>query len=160
MVYCFVKIVSLETTTEKMFEWFSFNNLKANASKCHLFLSPYEPVSVNIKGSIIESSNCEKLLGVYIDSTFSFEYHINRICCKASQKFHAFFRVAKYISEDKKHMLFKSFIISQFSYCLIVWMCDGRGLNNKINNIHERTLRWFYGKKRKKFWKIWKIWKT
>ena len=103
-----------------MFEWFSFNNLKANASKCHLFLSPYQPVSVNIKGSIIESSNCEKLLGIYIDSNFSFEYHINRICRKASQKLHAWSRIAKYISEDKKRMLFKSFIISQVNYCPIV----------------------------------------
>ena len=86
---------NLETTTEKMFEWFSFNNLKANASKCHLFLSPYQPVPVNIKGSIIESSNCEKLLGIYIDSNFSFEYHINRICRKASQKLHALSWIAK-----------------------------------------------------------------
>ena len=123
---------NLETTTEKMFEWFSFNNLKANASKCHLFLSPYQPVPVNIKGSIIESSNCEKLLGIYIDSNFSFEYHINRICRKASQKLHALCRIAKYISEDNKRMLFKSFIISQFSYCPIVWMYHGRGLNKKL----------------------------
>ena len=28
-------INNLETTTEEIFEWFSFNNLKANASKCH-----------------------------------------------------------------------------------------------------------------------------
>ena len=42
----------IEITAEKMFEWFSFNNLKANASKCHLFLSPYQPFPVNIKGSI------------------------------------------------------------------------------------------------------------
>ena len=33
---------NLETTTEKMFVWFSFNNLKTNASKYHLFLSPYQ----------------------------------------------------------------------------------------------------------------------
>ena len=61
---------NLETATEKMFEWFSFSNLKANASKCHLLLSPYQPVPVDINGSIIESSNCEKLLGIYIDSNF------------------------------------------------------------------------------------------
>ena len=136
------KVVNnLETTTEKMFQWFSFNNLKANASKCHLFLSPYQSFPVNIKGSIIESSNCEKLLGIYIDSNFSFEYHINRIYRKASQKLHALSRIAKFISENKKRMLFKSFIISQFNYYPIVWMCHGRGLNNKINNIHERALR-------------------
>ena len=132
---------NLETTTEKIFEWFSFNNLRANASKCHLLLSLYQPAPVNIKGSIFDSSNCEKLLGIHIDSNFSFEYHINRICCKASRKFQVLPRIAKYISEDKKRMLFKSFIISQFSYCPIVWMCHGKGLNNKINNIHERALR-------------------
>ena len=135
---------NLEITTEKMFEWFSFNNLKANASKCHLFLSPYQHFPVNIKGSIIESSNCEKLLGINIDSNFSFEYHINRICRKASQKLHALSRIAKFISENKKRMLFKSFIISQFKYCPIIWMCHGRGLNNKINNIHGRALRIVY----------------
>ena len=116
---------NLETTTEKMFEWFSLNNLKTNASKYHLFLSPYQPVPVNIKGSIIGSSNCEKLLVIYIDSNFSFEYHINRISRKANQKLHALFRIAKYLSEGKKRMLFKSFIISQFNYCPIVWMCHG-----------------------------------
>ena len=45
-----------EITTEKMFEWFSFNNLKANASKYHLFIFPYQSVSVNVKGSMIASS--------------------------------------------------------------------------------------------------------
>ena len=103
---------NFEITTEKTFKWFSFNNLKANASKYHLFLSPYQPVPINVRGSIIERSNCEKLLEIYIDSNFSFEYHINRICHKASQKLHALSRIAKYIFEDKKRMLFKSFIIS------------------------------------------------
>ena len=63
-------INNLEITTEKIFEWFSFYNLKGNVSKCHLFLSSHKPVPVNI----IESSNCEKLLGIYIDTNFSFEY--------------------------------------------------------------------------------------
>ena len=73
---------------------------------------------------------------------------MNRICLKASQKLHALFRIAKYISEDKKHMLFKSFIISQFNYCPILWMCHSRGLNNKINKIHERALRIVYQDKK------------
>ena len=44
---------NLEITVENFFEWFSFNNLKSNASKCHLFLFPYsyQPFSVNIRGS-------------------------------------------------------------------------------------------------------------
>ena len=38
------------------------------------------------------------------------------------------------------YLLFKSFIISQFNYCPIVFACFGRGLNDKINRIHQRAL--------------------
>ena len=95
-------INNLQTTAEKVSEWFSFNNLKANTSRCHLFVTPYEPVSLNVRGSTIESSSCEKLLGIFIDSNFTFEYHINRICPENSQKLHALSRISKYISGDKK----------------------------------------------------------
>ena len=69
---------------------------------------------------------------------------MNRIRCKTSQKLHTLSRVAKCISEDKTCMLFKSFRISKFSYCPIVLMCNCRGLNNKIDNIHEGALRIIY----------------
>ena len=38
----------------------------------------------------------------------------------------------------------KSFVTSQFNYCPIVWMCQNRSLNNKVNLIHERALRVVY----------------
>ena len=38
----------------------------------------------------------------------------------------------------------KSFIISQFSYCPLIWMTHSRGLNNKISHIHEKALRIIY----------------
>ena len=55
-------INKLENTIEKLFNWFLCNNFKANASKCHFFLSPYKPFTIKIKESAIESSNTEKLL--------------------------------------------------------------------------------------------------
>ena len=48
----------------------------------------------------------------------------------------------------KKLMLFKSFTISKLNYCTIVWMCHGRGLTSKNNNIHERALRIVYQDKK------------
>ena len=139
---------NLETAIEKMFESSSFNNFKANVSKCHLHYSPYQLVPVNIKGSVIETSNCKKLLGIYIDSNFSSQYHINRICYKASQKLHALSRIAKYISEDKKTyaiQIFHNFTIQ------LAWMCHRRGLNNKINNIYKKALRIVYQDKKSSF---------
>ena len=37
--------------------------------------------------------------------------------------------------------MIKSFIISQFDYCPLIWMILNRNLNKKINHIHERALR-------------------
>ena len=34
-----------------------------------------------------------------------------------------------------------AFIVSQFSYCPLVWMFQDRSVNKKINKIHERALR-------------------
>ena len=39
----------------------------------------------------------------------------------------------------------KAYIISQFGYCPLVSMFCSRGLNNKINSLHERALRITYG---------------
>ena len=38
----------------------------------------------------------------------------------------------------------KSFFDPQFGYCPLVWMFYSRGVNNKINHLHERALRIIY----------------
>ena len=74
--------------------WFEHNNWKANASKYHFFLPPYQHTSININESATKSSNSEKLFGITIDSDFTFEEHINVLCRKASQKLHALSRIS------------------------------------------------------------------
>ena len=37
-----------------------------------------------------------------------------------------------------------AFITSQFSYWPLVWMSHSRTMNNRINKIHEKTLRLVY----------------
>ena len=45
---------------------------------------------------------------------------------------------------QKRRIVLKSFIESQFSYCPLIWMFHGRITNTKINRIHERALRLIY----------------
>ena len=138
--HCDNLISNLELTIEKIFSRLEYNSFKANASKCHyFFLSPYQHTSININGCVIKSSNSEKLLRITIDSYFTFEEHINMLCRKASQKLRALSRISQYLLQHKKRILFKTFIMLQFNYCPLVWMCHSRGINNKINNIHKRA---------------------
>ena len=63
---------------------------------------------ININGCVTESS--EKLLGITIDSEFTFEEYINTLYRKASQKLHASSRISQYLSQHKKRILFKTFM--------------------------------------------------
>ena len=83
-------------------------------------------------------------MGVTIDSNLSFSEHVTYLCATANRKLHALSRVSKYASLSKRRVPMKSFIISLFSYCPLIWMTHSRGLNNKTNHIHERALRTVY----------------
>ena len=63
---------------------------------------------------------------------------------KESKKLNALGRIAGYITLEKLRMLFKAFIESQFNYCPLIWMLHSRTMNNKINRLHERSLRIVY----------------
>ena len=137
----FGQIISeLESIISDISQWFMNNNLKVNARKFHLFLSPYEDQTITVENYVIKSSGVEELLGVTINSNLNFKEHILSLCKKANRKLHALSRVPKYLTLNKQRILMKSFIISQFNYCPLIWMIHNRGLNNKINHIHERAL--------------------
>ena len=93
---------------------------------------------------MIWESREEKLLGLTIDKNLNFEAHLSNICKKASAKVTILSRMVKLVPFDKKRLLLKSFIESQFSYCPLLWMFCSRGMNRKINHIHERASRLDY----------------
>ena len=48
------------------------------------------------------------------------------------------------MEQDKLRLIMMAFIISQFSYCPLVWMFHSRGVNKRINKIHEKSLTLVY----------------
>ena len=109
-------ISELQSTSEKFFNWFEKNHLKANPEKYHLLLSPKSSMETKIGGVSVKSGEMETLLGVSIKSELNFENHISSICSKVSKKLNALGRIAEYITLEKRRMLFKAFIESQFDY--------------------------------------------
>ena len=84
------------------------------------------------------------MLGITIDYNLKFDDHVTNLCDKVSQKLNALARICRFIDMKKRRMIFKAFISSQFSYCPLVWMFHKRELNNRINRLHERSLRLVY----------------
>ena len=98
----------------------------------------------SIYGNPHAASSHEKLLGVTIDSELKFENHIKELCLKVGKKINAVCHISSSMSLEKRRTLMKAFTESQFNYCLLIWMLRSRTLNNKLNDIHDRTLRTVY----------------
>ena len=137
-------VSKLESGTNTLCKWFKENHLKFNADKCHLVTSSNEPVSVTISGLPVVNEKRVKLLGINIEGRLGFDFHVNKLCNKASKKLNALARICNYMNIDQKRKIMKAFITSQFSFCPLVWMFNSRNINNRINKIHHRALKLVY----------------
>ena len=117
-------INALETSSQKLFKWFSNNLMKANSDKSHLIMSCNEPSTLVIDGSSIETNTKGVFLGITIDKDLKFDDHINSLCKKACQKLNALARLAPYMKVEKKRTItmkaFTDLDTALYSGCSIV----------------------------------------
>ena len=66
-------------------------------------------------------------------------------------------RCAKFMSAERRPLIFKAFIISQFNYCPLVWMFHTKQLNNRINSLYEKALRVTYQDRNSSFSELWNL---
>ena len=139
-------MTKLEENSAIALTWFETNYMKLNSDKCHLLVSGhhYEEMFVNIGKDIIWESKSVKLLGITIDKELKFDEHINQVCSTANKKLNVLSRMRSFLSAEKRKIISKSFIESQFKYCPLTWMFCSRKSNDKINSLHERSLRIVY----------------
>ena len=69
-------IKALEDIGENLIKWFSDNQVKLNAYKCHALLNSQGPKTIKIGNLCIKNSSCEKMLGVNFDYKLKFTNHI------------------------------------------------------------------------------------
>ena len=139
-------IKRLEHDSLLAIKWFQNNDMKLNQDKCHLLVSGYkhENAWARIGDGKIWESNRQKLLDLQIDRNLHFNEYVSLLFKKAGKKLSFLARFSNFLSIKQRRNLMKSFIESQFGYCPLKWMFHGRGLNNKTNHLHERSLHIVY----------------
>ena len=102
----------LEYDSYLAIEWFENNSMKLNQNKCYLLFSgfKYENVWAKIGNTKIWESKKQKLLGVEIDRTLSFNKHIASLNRKAGKKLSVLARLSNFMCTNKKRVLMKAFI--------------------------------------------------
>ena len=133
-------IKRLDDDATIVIDWLRYNYMKLDPDKCHILISGYNhEVTLAKVGNVnVIESHKVTLLGIEIDSDLKFHNYISMICSKAAKQLNALSRQSHILPFRKRKSLMKAFIMSQYSYCPLVWMFCSRTLNTKINNIHYR----------------------
>ena len=81
-------MAKLELPTDKAMDWFHYNGMKSNSSKCKLLVCghKHECMICNVGATQVIETHLVKLLGFKIESELTFNSYLDTVCKKASQK--------------------------------------------------------------------------
>ena len=117
--------IKMQTDLDRVYQWAMLNNMTFNSSKFEVLryktndsnLIPYHTPDK----SIINEVGCVKDLGVYIDSSGTFEAHITEAVKKGNNMAGWILRVFATREADPMMTLFKSMVIPRIEYCCQLW---------------------------------------
>lgn len=151
----FREIVSLEDCVKLMDDvksvsnWCSLNRLTLNptktvvmsfAKKLRLFHFCYQ-----LDNAPLQRVDCTRDLGVYIDSSLSFNTHVNNIVNASFRTLGVISRITREFSMSACFMqLYLSLIRSKLEFSSVVWNSIGRTHQESIENVQKRFFRIFY----------------
>ena len=100
-----------------------------------------EEPNVVISENRIERVETYKCLGVGLDESWTWEYHISSIVSMVSKALGVLRRLKPLLSRSTLVLIYNSLIQPHFDYCTIVWDNLGKGLGQKLQRLQNRAAR-------------------
>ena len=142
-----ILITTLNLELKKLSLWFKSNKLSLNINKTNFMyfknIHSKQVFQNNIfidNMPIIEKQETT-FLGVLIDSNVTWNSHIRNICMLVSRGIGILYKLRYYLSQRSLLMLYNSFILSNISYCNIVWGNSNNMKIEKILRLQKKALR-------------------
>ena len=79
-------------------------------------------LNVTVDNVSLPSSDAMKVLGIDIDDRLTFDGHVSNMCIKAGRQLNALQRLKGSLDRNSRMAIYKSFIMSTFNNCPLVWM--------------------------------------
>ena len=130
-------------------KWCNDNCMFINANKTKFMIigTKQKAMSLNNEGcltindQVLQSSTCEKLLGVQIDPSLSWVDQINSICSKISSRLYLLSKIKRYLNYDSRKLFYNGYILPLIDYCCLVWGSCRKEDLSRILKLQKRAAR-------------------
>ena len=98
-------------------------------------------ISLTVQENVVIPSDRIRVLGITLDDSLKFDLHISDMCKKGSRQNNAPKRISKFLTQDSRKSIYRSFIAANFKYCPISWIFCGKKNTSKQEKLQVRALR-------------------
>ena len=139
------KVINKEL--KSLHQWLSVNRLSLNIGKTNFVIfHPYnkpvkEFITIKINKKAIKEEKYVKYLGILIDSTLSFNFHIDNICKKISRAIGVMYKIRYYVNSSILKNLYYALIYPHILYGIQVWGSTFNYLTNRIMVLQKKCIR-------------------
>ena len=98
-------------------------------------------LSAAAKAVIEFKSILQSILGIQLDDKPNFSLHVSNICKSAANQLSSLIRLNNFLCFEGKRVLINSYFMSNFNYCLLVWIFSNAKPLKRIGNLQKAALR-------------------
>ena len=144
--------ISLQNDINYLSNWAIDNKMKFHPSKCKILaVSPRTSQVYNssyqyyLGETPLNYVDCEKDLGVDVTPKLCWNAHCERIYSKACQQLGIVKRNGHIITDSRRRRaLYLSLVRSQFENCSIIWRPSTLTMQNKLESLQKRAIKWIF----------------
>ena len=98
-------------------------------------------LEVTIENEQLKTVPSYQYLGINLDQTLNFKYHLGLLVNAISFKLYLFNKIRKFINEKSAIIIYKSMVLPYFDYCDVVFMFSKASELDKLDRLHKRGMR-------------------
>jgi hypothetical protein len=150
-----VLVKNIESELKRVNEWVEANSLALNSNKTKMLvistprrINSISTIDILFNGIIIEQCDTLKCLGLTIDSTLSWDTHINKIAKVCYYRLNSLYKIRQFIPNKYKLLLANALVLSLVSYMSTLWSSASKSNVNTMEKVIRSLARFISGKQK------------
>lgn len=139
----------IQTDLDLIDKWCSENKMYINIEKTKCMtvgtrqkLSCQDDhLKLHIKNEALQTSKCEKVLGVEVDPTLTWSAQVDQICSAVSSRIYLLSKIKQYLNLEARKLFCNGYILPLIDYCCTIWGNCSEDNLNRVLKLQKRAAR-------------------